>query len=30
LFAKRLKNTMFANSKFLLEGLNCLLEYNTN
>ncbi|NYJ29052.1 type III pantothenate kinase [Allomuricauda sp. ARW1Y1] len=29
-FAKRLKNTIFANSKFLLEGLNCLLEYNTN
>ncbi len=27
-FAKRLKNTIFANSKFLLEGLNCLLEYN--
>ena len=29
-FAKRLKNTIFANSKFLLEGLNCLLEYNKN
>jgi len=29
-FAKRLKNTIFANSKFLFEGLNCLLEYNTN
>jgi type III pantothenate kinase len=29
-FDKRLKNTIFANSKFLLEGLNCLLEYNTN
>jgi len=29
-FAKRLKNTIFANSKFLLEGLNGLLEYNTN
>ncbi|WP_318310417.1 type III pantothenate kinase [Flagellimonas crocea] len=29
-FAKRLKNTIFANSKFLLEGLNRLLEYNTN
>ncbi len=27
-FAKRLKNTIFANSKFLLEGLNHLLEYN--
>ena len=27
-FAKRLKNTIFANSKFLLEGLNGLLEYN--
>ena len=27
-FDKRLKNTIFANSKFLLEGLNCLLEYN--
>ncbi|WP_136465912.1 type III pantothenate kinase [Flagellimonas onchidii] len=27
-FAKRLKNTIFANSKFLLEGLNYLLEYN--
>lgn len=27
-FAKRLKNSIFANSKFLLEGLNCLLEYN--
>ncbi|NJB71878.1 type III pantothenate kinase [Saonia flava] len=26
--AKRLKNTIFANSKFLLEGLNYLLEYN--
>ncbi|MBT8237961.1 MAG: type III pantothenate kinase [Croceitalea sp.] len=27
-FAKRLKNAIFANSKFLLEGLNYLLEYN--
>lgn len=27
-FVKRLKNTIFANSKFLLEGLNYLLEYN--
>ncbi len=27
-FANRLKNTIFANSKFLLEGLNYLLEYN--
>lgn len=27
-FAKRLKNIIFANSKFLLEGLNHLLEYN--
>lgn len=27
-FAKRLKNSIFANSKFLLEGLNFLLEYN--
>ncbi|QHI37019.1 Type III pantothenate kinase [Kordia antarctica] len=26
--AKRLKNTIFANSKFLLEGLNNILEYN--
>ncbi len=26
--SKRLKNTIFANSKFLLEGLNYLLEYN--
>jgi type III pantothenate kinase len=25
--AKRLKNTIFANSKFLLEGLNNVLEY---
>lgn len=27
-FDKRLKNTIFANPKFLLEGLNYLLEYN--
>ncbi|MEM1257645.1 MAG: type III pantothenate kinase [Bacteroidota bacterium] len=27
-FAKRLKNSIFANSKFLLQGLNYLLEYN--
>ena len=27
--SKRLKNTIFADSKFLLEGLNYLLEYNT-
>lgn len=27
-FAKRLKNSIFANSKFLLEGCNYLLEYN--
>ncbi len=26
--SKRLKNTIFANSNFLLEGLNYLLEYN--
>ncbi|MGB5320179.1 type III pantothenate kinase [Eudoraea sp.] len=26
--SKRLKNTLFANSNFLLEGLNYLLEYN--
>jgi type III pantothenate kinase len=26
--SKRTKNTIFANPKFLLEGLNCLLEYN--
>lgn len=26
--SKRLKNTIFADSKFLLEGLNYLLEYN--
>lgn len=26
--SKRLKNTIFADSKFLLRGLNCLLEYN--
>lgn len=27
-FAKRVKNSIFAHSKFLLEGLNYLLEYN--
>lgn len=27
-FAKKLKNTIFADSKFLLMGLNYLLEYN--
>lgn len=27
-FAKRLKNVIFANANFLLEGLNHLLEYN--
>ena len=27
-FVKRLKNSIFANSKFLVEGLNYLLEYN--
>lgn len=27
--SKQLKNTIFANSNFLLEGLNYLLEYNT-
>ncbi|MCK0157363.1 type III pantothenate kinase [Cellulophaga sp. F20128] len=26
--SKRLKNTIFAHSNFLVEGLNCLLEYN--
>jgi type III pantothenate kinase len=26
--SKRLKNTIFAHSNFLLEGLNQLLEYN--
>ena len=26
--SKRLKNTIFAHSNFLLEGLNYLLEYN--
>jgi len=30
IFAKRLKNSIFANSNFLLEGLNFLLEYNKN
>ncbi len=28
--SKRLKNTIFAHSNFLLEGLNQLLEYNKN
>ena len=28
--SKRLKNTIFAHSKFLLHGLNYLLEYNKN
>ncbi len=28
--SKRLKNTIFAHSNFLLEGLNYLLEYNKN
>ncbi len=28
--SKRTKNTIFANPKFLLEGLNYLLEYNKN
>lgn len=28
ILSKRLKNTIFAHSKFLLEGLNQLLEYN--
>jgi len=28
--AKRLKNGIFANSNFLLEGLNFILDYNTN
>lgn len=28
--AKRLKNSIFANSNFLLEGLNRILEYNIN
>lgn len=28
--SKRLKSTIFANSNFLLEGLNYLLEYNRN
>jgi len=26
--SKRLKNTIFANPKFILEGLNWILEYN--
>jgi type III pantothenate kinase len=28
--AKRLKNTIFANSNFLLESLNQLFQYNQN
>jgi len=28
--AKQLKNSIFANSNFLLEGLNYILELNTN
>lgn len=28
--SKRLKNSIFANSNFLLEGLNFILEYNTH
>ncbi len=28
--AKRLKNSIFANSNFLLEGLNFILEYNSH
>lgn len=28
IFGKRVKNSIFAHSKFLLEGLNYLLEYN--
>ncbi|MEZ4797953.1 MAG: type III pantothenate kinase [Flavobacteriaceae bacterium] len=28
--SKQLKSTIFANSNFLLEGLNFILEYNTN
>jgi len=28
ILSKRLKNTIFANPKFLLEGLNCILELN--
>ena len=30
ILSKRLKNTIFAHSKFLLQGLNYLLEYNKN
>ncbi|WP_299228390.1 type III pantothenate kinase [uncultured Psychroserpens sp.] len=30
LLSKQLKNGIFANSNFLLEGLNFILEYNTN
>jgi type III pantothenate kinase len=28
--SKQLKNSIFANSNFLLEGLNSILEYNSN
>ena len=28
--SKQLKNTIFANSNFLLEGLNFILEFNSN
>ena len=28
--SKQLKNGIFANSNFLLEGLNFILEYNTH
>lgn len=30
LLSKQLKNSIFANSNFLLEGLNFILEHNTN
>ena len=30
LLSKQLKNSIFANSNFLLEGLNFILEYNTH
>ena len=28
--SKQLKNSIFANSNFLLEGLNYILEFNTH
>ena len=28
--SKQLKSSIFANSNFLLEGLNFILDYNTN